>query len=447
MNRDRKPQVIVIGAGLAGLSCAVRLCQRGVRTLVLEASDRIGGRLRTDVVDGFTLDHGFQHLSTGYPACQELLNLGALRLQPFPQGSLVWHDQRWVSIDESWRYPALALQHWFAPLGAPLGNLFGGSLGNLGDRVRWAQLRRSANQGTLTELYQRPHEPVLDRWRNSGFSEPFIRGFLVPWFESWMHVPADRASSRLLEFAVRIHAQGHMAIPADGMSAIPRQLSDALPRGTVRLQQTVQSVSADTITLDSGQTYTPPVIVIATESVAAARLLAIPQLETEWCASATHYFSADQSPDSRGRRMLIAAEPDDQACDAGGTVQEVVVVSDIAPGHAPPGKSLIAVSGPLPKGNDQASRNQVSREQVPGEQLRGQLRQWYGSAVDHWQHLRSYRMPFAVPLQSLETVLPPLANGKLVLCGDYCETPTIQGAMNSGLRAAELASALFLIAR
>lgn len=426
MNRDRKPdqdhkpRVIVIGAGLAGLSCAVRLSQHGIRTLVLEATDRAGGRLRTDVLDGFTLDHGFQRLSTASPACQSLLNLPALRLQTIAPGALLWQDNRWVSIDESWHRPALALRHWLA------------SVGSWGDRLRWAQLRWAACRGTLTDLYRRPHEPVLQRWRNSGFSEPFIRLFLTPWFESWLHVPVDQASSRLLEFAVRMHAQGATALPAEGMAAIARQLVDALPRGTVRLRHTVASVTAEAITLDDGQSWQPPITVVATESSAAARLLNLPPLQTQWCSSSTHYFSADQSPDSRGRRMLIGQSAD-QRTRAGdtATVREVVVVSDISPTHAPPGKALIAVSGPLTDGHAPETIDQVQQ----------QLRRLYGAAVDRWQHLRSYRIPHAVPLQSLETVLPPLANGNLVLCGDYCETPTIHGAMNSGLRAAELALA------
>lgn len=424
MNSDRKPQVIVIGAGLAGLSCAVRLNQQGIRTLVLEATDRIGGRLRTDVVDGYTLDHGFQRLATAYPACQELLNLPALRLRGLGRGVLVRQGSGWVSMDEPWRHPALALRHWFA------------SVGTLGDRVRWAQLRSRVQRGSLPELYQSPHEPALQRWRWLGFSEPFIAGFLKPWFESLLHVPADRGSSRLWEFAVRMHVQGETAVPAEGMAAVTRQLSDALPRGTVQLRQTVAAVTSDAITLEDGSQLRPPVIVVATESTAAARLLSVPQLQTQWCSSVTHYFAADQSPDSRGRRMLVgdgaAGDYADAAGHPAGAIQEIVVVSDVAPERAPLGKSLIAVSGHLQKGYDHS----------PLEHAQRQLRSLYGATVDHWQHLRSYRLPYAVPLQSLDNVLPPLANGNLVLCGDYCETPTIQGAMNSGLRAAELALAV-----
>lgn len=415
MNPDRKPQVIVIGAGLAGLSCAVRLNQQGVRTLVLEATDRIGGRLRTDVVDGFTLDHGFQRLATASPACRELLNLPALRLRPMGRGVLVRDQQRWRSMDESWQQPGLALQHWLA------------SVGSWSDRVRWARLSWQVSRGTLPELYQRPHESMLERWQRLGFSEPFIQQFLRPWFESWLRIGADRGSSRLMEFALRMHVQGETALPAEGISAIARQLSDALPRGTVRLRQPVKAVCSEAITLENGQTLSPPVIVLATESSAAARLLAIPQLNTEWCSSVTHYFAADQSPDSRGRRMLL--QPLDG--DPSRSIREIVVVSDIAPERAPTGQALIAVSGDLAKGYDHSMLDGVQH----------QLRELFGPSVQRWQHLRSYRVPYAVPLQSLETVLPPLANGNLVLCGDYCETPTIQGAMNSGLRAAELALA------
>jgi monoamine oxidase len=70
-NADKSPgadesvaDVVVVGAGLAGLSCAKQLSGMGRRVILLEASDRVGGRVRTDVVDGLNLDHGFQVLLT-----------------------------------------------------------------------------------------------------------------------------------------------------------------------------------------------------------------------------------------------------------------------------------------------------------------------------------------------------------------------------------------------
>lgn len=81
--------VVVVGAGLAGLACAQRLTRAGVDVLVLEASDAAGGRVGTDVVDGFRCDRGFQLVNPSYPALTQVVALAALDLRPFAAGVVV----------------------------------------------------------------------------------------------------------------------------------------------------------------------------------------------------------------------------------------------------------------------------------------------------------------------------------------------------------------------
>src|SRR6056297_3940403 len=100
---------LIIGGGLAGLSCATRLAGRGQEFSVVEATDRVGGRVRTDQVDGFHLDHGFQVLLTAYPACRELLDYDALRLQAFEPGALIRHRGGFTKFVDPWRRPSGAL--------------------------------------------------------------------------------------------------------------------------------------------------------------------------------------------------------------------------------------------------------------------------------------------------------------------------------------------------
>jgi len=424
LRQTHSPQVVVIGAGLAGLSCAVRLTQSAISTVVLEASDRVGGRVRSDIVDGFTLDHGFQVLATAYPACRELLDYPALRLSAFEPGALVRHRGGFVTLGDPWRRPSQLLRTAFA------------GVGTLGDKLRIAKLRRTASSGTLEQLYERAHQPTLQRLRNDGFSEAFIDQFFRPFLGGVFLDPALETSSRMLELVFRMFAAGDLALPADGMAAIPRQLAERLPRGTVRLKQSVESIQEGTVQLTSGETLRPQTIVVATESTAAAQLVGVPELATPWRQTVTHYFAAAASPDRRRMLMLAGDEyPAGAHQDPSrGVIGSVVVPSDVAPQYAPPGKALIAVN------TTEAAEGEVSGANL--QRVREQLMRWYGNAVRDWQHLRSYAVPYALPVQSLRTIMPPLAHGNLVLCGDYCETPSIQGAMNSGLRAADAARAL-----
>jgi len=432
LTQDRKPKVVIIGAGLAGLSCAARLTRNGIRTIILEATDRVGGRVRSDVVDGFTLDHGFQVLLTAYPACRELLDYEALRLCPFEPGALVRHRGEFALLGDPWRRPLQAIRTALSPVGT------------LGDKFRVAKLRRAAARGTLDDLYNRPHEPTIDRLTRLGFTDGFIQQFFRPFLGGVFIDPTLQTSSRMMEFVFRMFAAGDIAVPADGMAAIPRQLAESLPRGTIRFNQCVETVEEGKILLANGETFSPAAIVVATESTAAAQIVGVPELQTQWRQSVTHYFTADQSPDRRQMLMLAGDEYPSLGRSAGAgpdgpCIGTVVVMSDIAPQYAPPGRALISVTTTQTAGFD------VSVERSGGEglgEIRQQLRRWYGDQVTRWQHLRSYSIPYALPVQSLSNITPPLANGNIVLCGDYCETPSIQGAMNSGLRAAVIAQDL-----
>jgi phytoene dehydrogenase-like protein len=438
---QERPQVVIIGAGLAGLSCAVKLSQSGIGSVILEATDRIGGRVRTDIVDGFTLDHGFQVLLTAYPACRELLDYPALSLCAFEPGALIRCRGTFATLGDPWRRPSQIVRTALA------------KVGTLGDKLRIAKLRRIASRGTLEELYDRDHEPTIQRLHRLGFTEPFIDHFFRPFLGGVLLDPALQTSSRMLEFVFRMFAAGDIAVPSDGMAAIPRQLADQLPRGTIRLGQCVESIHEGTLHLTSGETITPATIVVATESTAAAQIVGVPELETRWQHTVNHYFAAEASPDRRRMLMLAgdeyppvaeqrSAETLHRAAPAvvssdqseGGVIGSVVVLSDIAPQYAPRGRSLISVSTTEPAGYD-VSGGSLQR-------VRDQLIRWYGEPARAWQHLRSYSIPYGLPVQSLRNITPPLAHGNIILCGDYCETPSIQGAMNSGMRAAEIACTL-----
>lgn len=414
---DTQGSVVIIGAGLAGLACAVKLTQAGQSVRVLEASDRVGGRVRSDVVDGFTLDHGFQVLLTAYPACRELLDYDSLRLQPFEPGALVRHGGRFSMLGDPWRRPTTA----FATLTSPVGSF--------ADKARIAKLRFDAGRGSLEQLFERPNMPTLERLERAGFSRPMIDQFFKPFLGGVYLDPSLQTSSRMLEFVFRMFSAGDIAVPADGMAAIPRQLADRLPRGVLSLNTSVESVRDGVVTLTSGESLRPAKIVVATESSAAARLLQTESLDTGWRTTTTHYFQADHSPDKR--RMLMLAG-DEYLRDASHRIGTVVVMSDVARAYAPPGKCLISVG--MAESTGQASEP-LDQELAS---VKRQLANWFGEpAIDGWQHLRTYRVPYGLPIVALERLERVRRQGDVLVCGDYLETPSINGAMQSGMATAD----------
>jgi phytoene dehydrogenase-like protein len=402
---------VVVGAGLAGLSCARRLHEGGARVTVLEAANEVGGRVRTDTLDGFRLDHGFQTLLTAYPETRRSLDYGALALRPFAPGALVRRRGRFHELSDPWRRPSRALA-----------TLFSG-VGSLGDRLRMAALRRDVRRGTVDELLRRPQTSAIERLRARGFGDEMIDGFFRPFFGGILLDRSLSASSRVLEFVFRMMAEGDVALPAAGMSAIPQQIESRLPAGTVRLGARVASVAAEgRVTLESGETIEAGSVVLATEGPEAARLggrLPAPRSRGVTCV----YFAADRAP-IEGPTLVLNGEDE-------GPVNNLCFPSEVAPSYAPRGATLVSATV-----LDRRGAGLTTEEDV-----RDQMAAWFGPEVVRWRHLRTYHVVHAQPTQDpgdVEPVERPVRlDGRLFVCGDHRSTASIHGAMLSGRRAAE----------
>ncbi len=234
MSIQPQHDVIIIGGGLAGLTCGVILSESGRQVTILEATDRVGGRVRTDVMDGFTLDHGFQVLLTAYPACKRILDYEALRLRRFEPGALIRQRGRFKTLGDPWRRPGQAMATALNPVGT------------LGDKLRVARLRARSRRGSLTELYSHPAMTSEQYLRNEGLTPRIIDQFFRPFLGGVFLDESLSVSSRMLEFVWRMFATGDIAVPADGMAAIPRQLAERLPRGSIRFQSSVSAIDRAT---------------------------------------------------------------------------------------------------------------------------------------------------------------------------------------------------------
>ncbi len=215
--------VLIVGAGLAGLCCARRLQSQGIRFQILEASDAVGGRIRTDYVEGFRLDRGFQVFLTSYPEARQSLDYQALRLRPFQPGALVRYGGRFHELSDPWRRPLASLGSLISPIGS------------LGDKLRVARLRARVLKGSIEDRFYDPELTTLGALQDDGFSASMIDRFFRP-FLGGIFLDAElRTSSRMFQFVFRMVSLGSVCLPADGMEAIPRQLASALPPGSIRL--------------------------------------------------------------------------------------------------------------------------------------------------------------------------------------------------------------------
>ncbi len=407
---ETTPPVIIVGAGLAGLACARHLVRAGRPVQVLEASDGIGGRVRTDQVDGFLLDRGFQVLLTAYPEARAQLDYRALRLQPFYPGAIVRHGGRFHRVADPFRRPADALGTLLNPIGT------------LADKARMLRLRRRACAGTVEQLFERPETTTMQALTALGFSNAMVERFLQP-FLGGIFLGRDLSTtSRMLEFVIRMMAEGDNALPARGMGAIAEQLAADLPPGTVRSRTRVAEVANGRVTLDDGTRLDAGAVVIATEGDAAAALTGM--RPTAGFRSVTNLYFAAPRPPVRGPYLLLDGE-------ARGPVNNLCVPTEVAAGYGPAGHALVSATV---LGMPAESDAELTRA------VRAQLGDWFGPEVDAWSLLATYRIRWAQPDQTPPTVAPGARSARLepglFLAGDHCETASIQGALASGRRAA-----------
>ncbi len=397
--------VVVVGAGLAGLAAATHLVRAGRRVRVVEASDGVGGRVRTDVVDGFRLDRGFQVLLTAYPEARSQLDLDALRLQAFDPGALVWTGTRFARVGDPLRQPTSLLATATAPIGS------------VADKLRILRLRHRTTTTDPKDLFRQPDSTTEQHLLDLGFSERVIEAFFRPLFGGILLDPTLATSSRQFDVLFRMLATGQSTVPALGMEAIPRQLVDALPPGCVHTGQRVTAVDDSGVTLAGGQRMEAPAVVVAVEGPEAARLTGLDVAPGR--AAACVYFAAPSAPRPEPLVMLDGA--------GSGPALNVSVMTNVASSYSSDGRALVSAACPGTWGDD-----------VEAE-VRRQLRGWFGPTVDGWQHLRTYRIPYGQPDQSAplhpkrRTRLSP----SLWVCGDHRDTGSIQGALYSGRRTAE----------
>jgi phytoene dehydrogenase-like protein len=403
-------QVVIIGAGVAGLCCALRLQEKNIPCVILEASDAPGGRVRTDKVDGFLLDRGFQVLLTAYPEARRLLDYRALRPRTFSPGALVRIKGKLHRVSDPFRQP------WTLPftLLAPIGSL--------ADKLAVARLRSHVRRGTVEEIWTRPETSSLEALQNFGFSQRMIDSFFRPFFGGIFLETELATSSRMLEFVFRMLAEGRAALPAAGMGAISEQLAARLAPGTVRLEARVEGIGDGAVYVARKRERVPAAaVVIATEASEAARLL--PDLRPPgFHDTACLYYAAPKAPIAKPVLVLNG--------EGGGPVDNLCVPSAVAPTYAPAGQALVSATVVGAAGADEKDLE---------HEVRRHLTSWFGIAVADWRHLRTYRIPLALPARkSLEpAALPVRRKPGLYICGDHRETPSLQGAMVSGRRAAE----------
>ena len=403
-------EVLVIGAGLAGLQCARELAAAGREVLVWESEDEVGGRIRTDVIDGFRCDRGFQVLNPAYPAVRRWVDLDALDLHGFGAGLAVRGPRSVAVLGHPVRDPStlpatlssglvgppdlLHLARWVAPALRPRALIDGA---HTDDRTLAEGLDRAGVRGPVRRVIER-----------------FLAGVLLD--------DSATTSNAFALLLVRMFVLGVPGLPAAGMQALPRQLAaelgDRVQTG-VRASAVLRDAGSF-VARAGGQDVRARCVVVAADPVAGARLLGRP--EPRMHGVLTDWYAVDDVP-TPSRMLHVDGRPGPP-----GPVINTAVMSAAAPSYAPPGRHLVQASALL--GGDGTA---------PGEaDVRAHAGSILGADPSRWQLLIRHVVPHATPVQRspLRTRRPVRRRDGLWWCGDHRDTASIQGALVSGHRTA-----------
>ena len=400
--------VVVIGAGLAGLVAARTLAAAGREVVVLEASDAVGGRVRTDQVDGYLLDRGFQLFNPAYPEGRRQLDHDALRLRPFTRGVVLHHKGRPVRLADPREVPSWSLNAVRAPLGS------------LRQRAALARYLRRCTSGRASELTHQLDTTARAALLTAGVAPEAVDHLLQPFLAGVFLEPHLQTSRRFLDVVLRSLLRGTPSVPASGMQAIPEQLAGRLPAGAVRLHERVVEVAPGVVRTESA-TWRAHDVVVATDPATAGRLL--PKLPHQPMHGVTTWYHSTGDVGLADGRPVLHVDGDHS-----GPVVNSVVVSHAAPGYAPAGRALVASS--------------VLGVDGPAEDeplVRRHLERLYGTSTREWETVDVCRIRDALP-----EMAPPhdfrravvMAEG-LFVAGDHRDSASLQGAMVSGRRTAQ----------
>ena len=405
----KEQQVCIIGAGVAGLIAAHHLELVGFKPTIIDQNDRIGGRLLTDIKDGFLLDRGFQVLLSAYPEVNRYINLEGLKAHSFEPGAVVFYKGKTINLFDPMRQMSKALPMLFA------------AIGSFRDKWLVYKLTQELNSHLVPDIFVQNAPTTIEFLQQYGFSGRMINRFFKPFFGGIFLENSLRTSSNMFRFVFKMFSEGNALVPEKGIEQVPKQLAEKLNQTTYHFNTRVIQVLPKKIITDTGETIPYDKVIIATSPYEI-----VPNLSNQgmqWHHTLNLYFKTNKGVLDRKAIALVA---DDEKL-----INNFCVISDIAKGYSPAGQQLISVSlKPTIHWSDQLPR-------LVAEELAGFVQ----LPPSSMKFLDKYMIKKALPmLDAVQFDMDPRAaqlTDQIFLAGDYLLNGSLDAAMRSGRLAAQ----------
>ncbi len=400
-------KIHIIGAGISGLIAAKTLEEVGYHPTILEASDRVGGRVKTDIVNGYQLDQGFQVLLDAYPQAQKHLDFRKLELQRFLPGALIYNNGKKFQIGDPLRHLGLLWHTIFAPVGS------------ISDKLKIFKLNRKLKNKSIESIFESESKTTLQYLRDFGFSQKIIERFFRPFFSGIFLEPNLETSSRMFEFVYKMFGDGLATLPKAGIGEISNQLKSQLQQTEIRYNCKVKQVEERFIVLENGQKIETHFSIIATPGDHL-----VPNLnnqKTAWRSCYNMYFETKSQSIKKPLIGLIA--------DKGALINNIFFTTTLETSK---------------KGtNYLLSVTVVKQTNLPEDSLiesvKKELKTYCN--ISDAKFLKLYHIPRALPnIQELQGDISPTETQlkpTIYLAGDYLLNGSLNAAMLSGERAAQ----------
>jgi len=404
--KQKSPSIHIIVGGISGLIAARVLEEHGLSATIIEATDRLGGRVKTDVVDGYSLDHGFQVLLTAYPAAKKYLDFDALELQEFLPGSAIFKNGKQKIIGDPLRNLSLLLP-----------TLFSG-IGTVNDKLKILALNRRLKKKSIQNIFAEKEQTTRVYLENIGFSEAIITNFFTPFFSGIFLENKLETSSRMFEFVYKMFGEGNAALPKDGIQAIPKQLFEKLKSTTIIFNTKVKSLENGSIKLESGETLKSNFTIIATQ--ASGLVSNLKNQATLWKSCDTLYFEVAKREIKKPLIGLIAMH--------NALINNIFYHTSLQT-SATALKELLSVTV--------IDRQNLTNKQLVTE-VQKELKELCN--IDSCTFIKQYNIPMALPnLQDIQYEMLPSETRlteTIFLAGDTQLNGSLNAAMIAGERAA-----------